>query len=880
MEKIGDSIDKAIKHFENKLDKIYIYCNQGFSSDNKSFSQINEKLERANIEYELITGNSIWEQVRNHVDLMQRFFMINADDLYKSFRAQIDLQKPLPTVSEPYHYRNSHLTYRGRNEEIQKIWDFLEIEDDLKWMAVVGAGGVGKSKLLYYFSGLLCDQEDWKAIWLRPHEIVDFSERFIDWYYPKNLLIIIDYAGTYASNLGKWLFRLSCTPQQFRPKKMRFILVERENLIYNYQFPHNTEPMWVKLLWGNTQEQRRILENEMLYKVTPNSYFLQLEGLVEREDCEKLICEHLGIMDVEKETAKINLIISSAQRIDKEFMFPRPLYLLFVADAINENETVTSWDIDKLITFIYERLLEQWSAALTSNYINYLSYLKQLIVYATSCKGWKVEEQLEPPFSRAAKKLLELENGHLQSVLLSVNMTGVRNVEIHALEPDLVGEFFVLTELIKTADPLIRKEMINVFWNHSEAFYEFLYRCCQTYCDADIFSDIFGNGFIYMKPETFIDDKCLLMYAGLLYKLVVSLEEKNKKEAAFQHLANLYENNKNDQLAVLYALATRALYLSNKETAVVFKKSVRENFYLDILKDIYSEYKYSAEVVRSYSSVLAESDWREKISNWQSIVSKFQIMQKETKYTEVIDDYWFYFLRQGLFQENNQISGKSSLLLKSFLAESISSGKKYDEVFITNLYKQMAAYSVLSAEIETFTDHRYLSFKERYMEEIESNHLSIPMGESSLIERKKPKDSYIYLSYAISDFVYVQKLVDYLNKHNYKNDMFHKVEQKKYLYKIMPYKISKSIADSKAALFLLSENTQKSASSVYELFNAFYNKKKMILFVLDQAGEKMAHQFSNNRNIKIYNLNKTDSLDELVKKYLVDFGEKTKDEKD
>ena len=100
-------------------------------------------------------------------------------------------------------------------------------------MAVTGPGGAGKSKLLYHFTKDMEIYPKWKSVWIHTENCEQFI-RFNEWRYPCNLLIVIDYAGTVASDAGKWMERLERS--RYRPDKVRFVFIERGKGLYQSAF--------------------------------------------------------------------------------------------------------------------------------------------------------------------------------------------------------------------------------------------------------------------------------------------------------------------------------------------------------------------------------------------------------------------------------------------------------------------------------------------------------------------------------------------------------------------------------------------------------------------------------------------------------------------
>ena len=79
---IRHSAEKAIKHYGKGLDRIYLYCNKDLTTTSKSYNDIVSLLQTANIELELISNNSILDEVKKNEVVATYFFFISATGIY------------------------------------------------------------------------------------------------------------------------------------------------------------------------------------------------------------------------------------------------------------------------------------------------------------------------------------------------------------------------------------------------------------------------------------------------------------------------------------------------------------------------------------------------------------------------------------------------------------------------------------------------------------------------------------------------------------------------------------------------------------------------------------------------------------------------------
>ncbi|MCD7856997.1 MAG: ATP-binding protein, partial [Clostridiales bacterium] len=182
-----------------------------------------------------------------------------------SFAEYVDDLQPPWSNKNRFHYRNPSLGFYGREQEIAELNDFLNRNEDILWMAVTGDGGVGKSKLLYHFCAQVNDRPGWKTVWLSTNSSKRLNE-YRSWDYPQRLLVVADYAGEMAEQLGDWLSHLSEVAPSCRPERLRLILLEREPL-------GQVTPLWYQTFTSG-RVRRRVVED----CADPANPCLKLEG--------------------------------------------------------------------------------------------------------------------------------------------------------------------------------------------------------------------------------------------------------------------------------------------------------------------------------------------------------------------------------------------------------------------------------------------------------------------------------------------------------------------------------------------------------------------------------------------------------------------------
>ena len=141
------------------------------------------------------------------------------------------------TEDSRFLYNSNRLEFLGRETAIDELEKFIHSPNNFRWWLIVGAGGVGKSRLAYEFCKKL-DAKIWKRGFLPttndhkmtdPKDIVMCLAPWENWQPVKPTLIVVDYVAEHARFLGEMVFclaRRSANDQFAQP--VRLLLLERE----------------------------------------------------------------------------------------------------------------------------------------------------------------------------------------------------------------------------------------------------------------------------------------------------------------------------------------------------------------------------------------------------------------------------------------------------------------------------------------------------------------------------------------------------------------------------------------------------------------------------------------------------------------------------
>lgn len=437
-----------------------------------------------------------------------------------SFAEYIDgIQQPSDN-QKILHYRNKLLKFQGREQELQILRAFLRDEAAISWMAVTGDGGSGKSKLLYQFTDEMEADKEWKTVWLH-RDNCESVLRFNGWAYPCNLLFVVDYAGAVADRIGQWIEMLDRNRR--RPVKVRFVLLEREGI--GREQGAEIEPMWYQNLKGFGEQERSVQRREAIcFEGAP---FLKLVNM-DAVSMDKMIRDYASRngRELDRETRK--WILGKAAEIDKKREGVRPLIVLFTADAVMRDREYNKWDIPALIENILRRYEGNrasgqgghWRETVCQGREDLFRALEEMLMFATAVGGWKLEDSDELPevFRASAEKILEMTADELKTFICAVNEDDDYNGVLQPLEPDLIGEFYVLEYWNQRWFQKEYFEKIKeAFWSESymSTFFIFWTRCIQNYCTENRFCIFFENGMERMEPKEDTGGKMIYLIGSL-----------------------------------------------------------------------------------------------------------------------------------------------------------------------------------------------------------------------------------------------------------------------------------------------------------------------------------------------------------------------------
>ena len=467
-------------------------------------------------------------------DLRGEIMRINADFLNtNSFAYMIDQIGPKEKSTNAFHYLNPDIGFWGREKEMQALEDFLNDSRDLLYMGIVAPGGCGKSKLVHEFVQQHKFNPEWQMQYLGKGQIERLLT-FADYRYPRNLLLIVDYAGLYAKQLGDWLYHLSRIQSRFRPVKIRLLVLEREQTV-NIGLM-SIPPAWKRELHGTGERDNSITKLRYQCDVFPG------DGVLQPLADDAVIQLMQQYAQRNGQTVSNEVLQQMLGRLkgkeNERIVAARPLMAMFMVDAYLRGQPVFSWDNNGILEHFIERNEGQWDR-LCKGDAELKNSASNCVLYATMTGQLNLEDGPEY-LSVDINRLQALADEEYFSVICSINQnTEFENI-IFPMEPDIVGEYFVFQKMQKL---VLRKEkmrkVMEAAWTETNNCFAVFARSIHDYGKQHQFADFYlQNLELLMPPDR--NDLEIEAHSRLLHIMLITFVGSKRENMVSNQLREMY----------------------------------------------------------------------------------------------------------------------------------------------------------------------------------------------------------------------------------------------------------------------------------------------------------------------------------------------------
>lgn len=546
------------------------------------------------IRIELYDGDRLLNDLREQ-GLYDQFFDI-ADP--NGFEAILKSVPPIIPSNNLFHYSCPQMPMIfGRDEELQSLTDFLHTDDCFSFWGITGPAGVGKSKIVYYFSQLR-NLSDWRFVFVPKNTVKELTQSH-SYDLTQNTCLIIDYANEVSAELAD-LFRFLASYHNEKGVKLRILLIAREGMKEVHYYEENYPNWFLEIL----------KPSESLINLMFKPELLALQG-ISKED-------YIGLADAYC-TAFSTLPLSDTDRAKIwEYIFKElsdsnskvePLYILFSVNAFLYDKTLNHWNKQELLKSVYLRNYRKWKQEINDEEL--LSALLNMLLYATIVGEWDPNKNAPHHLQQSANTLCRfIEHAPTGDIVgYYTTLTGRyifrdRHYILPSLSPDIVGEYYVLESLNKLTS-LSRDGWICFFVEQFVACKDFFLRSIQNYGDDECFGHtivgLFEQILKYIEREKNQDEILFGMLTSLLGSYYSNFKG-SSDPSIFKELIRLIDS---------YSERYQNCYLCWAELKVAFRlRNTSSRLYpwrlkhFETVSSLHQRWPESALIAREYVSFL------------------------------------------------------------------------------------------------------------------------------------------------------------------------------------------------------------------------------------------------------------------------------------
>lgn len=255
---------------------------------------------------------------------------------YKQLCRSCRSMVPATEEKRPLMFDSEYFPFSGRKEELARLAEFCEAEDQLLWCAVTGPGGMGKSRLVFEFCNTMRTQgwqiQRFEANPSRGSEAHRLEE--LSGWMPEvgKTIVVLDDVQAYMDSVCAWMTRMDRNP---RSEELRILLLEREGKTIQ-------DSSWMGPDFKNSH----------LDELCHREGFLCLKPMTD----DQLMSVMTDYAKAAGKTLNAELLLKTLERVDPEFK--RPLYAVAIADTRCQGKDPTNWNRDKILDTLLDRELK------------------------------------------------------------------------------------------------------------------------------------------------------------------------------------------------------------------------------------------------------------------------------------------------------------------------------------------------------------------------------------------------------------------------------------------------------------------------------------------------------------------------------------------
>ncbi len=536
----NDRTMELLQEVRRPGDSYYTVINCKKSERDQKIGQLGDKGIRA-IVYE---GNR-HEAVRV---ILEHLLEETDPDAYQALPCHIGALKSAD-LSERFSYKAGIVPFTGREHEMEELNAFLEESStSFRWWAVIGPGGSGKSRLAYEFQKQL--PPDWAVHYLEAgdyRKLSDLTERLT-----RKILLIADYVQENAKALGKWMEQLQDTK---RSLPVRVLLVERDSGTGQEDFA------WTRQLYADVYHEHKL--RNACYREA----FLTLQPLPD-DDLLAIIGEYGAALKRNRQCGDSALpdtvrqsLLGKLKSVDPGLC--RPLYGMFLTDACVNGSDPQKWSRNDILDYVTRReqkrlqfQLQQISGKQDEKLYETCLHLQSMATVLQDAPAEELQRLCPGQWEILAKKA-----DCFASPLSMLERAGLMTKgKFSALRPDLIGEYFVFTWLLRHQEEA--QPFLDAAWKKPGAAFVFFDRMFHDYHyllnENGKHWELLLPGGILLNEDTAVPYAKFLVNATYYCKIVWEIERQVKllSEISFRYP---------EDIAITVILAKSLVNLSSEQ---------------------------------------------------------------------------------------------------------------------------------------------------------------------------------------------------------------------------------------------------------------------------------------------------------------------------
>ena len=367
-----------------------------------------------------------------------------------------DLSSSIPVISieisadNPFIYSARQIPYQksALEKQLREIEEFISCDKKFTWHVVSGAGGTGKSRFVWelferhgieFCGGFLEKETEFNWHSWRPSEPT---------------LIAIDYAGEYPEKARTLLSALIGNYEKY-DYPVRVVLIEREG---QRNFDENAGiPEWLRGVFNVDTPIKQAMKDtyygEDKAAISLNSQYKDEDRL--NDDIWEIIQTFAKGCRLDKAATLKEFTSIDSQK--------RPLFAAFYGEAKNDEKNVKIWNSAELVSCVISKNRDKyWRRACGDD----LDHDMRALAIATLCGELNLSSRELPEIiHKVCPELGKLSDSSNRMQALGGNYDAET---LSALEPDIVGELFVLKTLFTESSELKQKylkTLMTSLWN-------------------------------------------------------------------------------------------------------------------------------------------------------------------------------------------------------------------------------------------------------------------------------------------------------------------------------------------------------------------------------------------------------------------------------